>query len=277
MREFRIEEHRRPPSIRAVPLLMFAPTAGAALPEQTPNEMFPHLWGWMQTLCIWLLDLLRWLHVLIGNWGVAIIVLSVLVRLALYPFARRALLSQKRYNEAYERLKPELQQIKRDYRGGEQSERILALYKSHELSPIAGVKPLLIVMLQLPIFIALFQILEHAAELKNAPFLWIGDLSRPDQIGHLGFSIPWMGNLLSVLPIVLAITVVLAGVVVPGDQKGTPAHRKRVWGSTIMALAFLVIFYPFPAGLMIYWITNNILQFAQQLIASRSPAPVPAG
>lgn len=277
MREFRIEEHCRLLSIRAVPLLMFAPIAGAALPEQTPDEMFPHLWGWMQTLCIWLLDLLRWLHVLIGNWGLAIIVLSVLVRLALYPFARRALLSQKRYNEAYERLKPELQQIKRDYKGGEQSERILALYKSHGLSPIAGVKPLLIVMLQLPIFIALFQILEHATELKNASFLWVADLSSPDQIGQFGFSIPWMGNLLSVLPILLAVTVVLAGVLVPGNQKGTSAHRKRVWGSTVMALAFLVIFYPFPAGLMIYWITNNILQFTQQLIAGHSPARTAAG
>jgi len=277
MREFRIEEHRRLPSICAAPLLMFAPIAAASLPEQTPSEMFPHLWGWMETLCIWLLDLLRWLHALVGNWGVAIIVLSILVRLALYPFARRALLSQKRYNEAYERLKPELQQIKRDYKGGEQSERILALYKAHELSPIAGVKPLLIVMLQLPIFIALFQILEHATELKSASFLWISDLSRPDQIGQLGFSIPWMGNLLSALPVVLAVTVVLAGVVVPGDQKGTAAHRKRVWGSAAMALAFLVIFYPFPAGLMIYWITNNILQFVQQLLASRSPIRVPAG
>lgn len=256
---------------------MFGPIAGAALPKQAPNEMFPHLWGWMQALCIWLLDLLRWLHGLVGNWGVAIVVLSVLVRLALYPFARRALLSQKRYNEAYERLKPELQQIKRDYKGGEQSERILALYKSHELSPVAGVKPLLIVMLQLPIFIALFQILEHATELKDASFLWIADLSRPDQIGYFGFSIPWMGNQLSALPIVLAITVVLAGVVVPGDQKGTPAHRKRVWGSAIMAFAFLVIFYPFPAGLMVYWITNNILQFVQQLVAGHSFSRAAAG
>lgn len=259
------------------PMISFAATAPVLAIHQNAalgqTELFPHLWGWMQALCTGLLDVLHWFSGLTGSWGTAIIVLAVLVRLATYPLARRALLSQKRFNEMHERLKPELQRIKRDFKGGEQSERIIALYKEHNLSPIAGVKPLLIVMLQLPIFVALFQILEHAPMLHGAGFLWIQDLARPDQLAPLGFHIPWLGDELSLLPFVLAATVVLAGAVVPGERSGDSGHRRRLWASVAMAVAFFFGFYPFPAGLMIYWIMNNLLQFAQQIIVGLGSPP----
>ena len=229
------------------------------------RALFSGLWGWIQVLCLWLLALLRWLEAVTGNWGVAIVLVAVLVRLATYPLARHALIAQKRFNEINERLKPALKEIKSKFKGGEQSERILALYKQHGVSPMAGIKPLLIVMLQLPIFVALFQILEHAPDLHGASFLWVKDLSQPDRLFALGFDVPWMGGYFCALPFLLALSVVLAGGLAPGGRHDSN-RTKRLWISGAMALAFFVGFYPFPSGLMIYWITNNLLQLCQQLL-----------
>jgi len=231
--------------------------------------LFGGLWGWMQALCLFLLRVLETLASLTGSWGLAIILLALLVRLVLYPFARRALFEQKRFNEAHARLKPELDAIKARYRGAEQAERLDDLYRAHKLNPAAGMKPLLLVLVQLPILIALFQILLHAPDLKGVPFLGIADLSQPDRLAPLGVDLPWFGAWFNLLPFVLAATLVLGGLFVPGEHDAAAA-RKRLWVTGAMAAVFFVLFYSFPAGLVIYWIATNLLAFAQQwLVASR--------
>jgi YidC/Oxa1 family membrane protein insertase len=255
-------------------LLLPLLTARLAQAAEAPGDptLFGGLWGWMQTLCFWLLDLLRWLAGLTGNWGLAIVLVAVLVRLFAYPFARRALLAQKRFNEVQKQIAPELAAIKRDYKGGEQSERIIALYAEHQVSPLAGMKPLLIVLLQLPVFVALFQILEQAPELHGARFLWIGDLSGPDRIAGLGLHLPWFGDALNLLPFLLAASIMLAALTIPGDRDA-PGHKKRLLISGLMALSFFVGFYSFPAGLVLYWVVTNLLQVAQQwLVSARTRA-----
>lgn len=242
--------------------LATAAGVGAAVGDR---GLFSGLWEWMQVLCLWLLALLRWLEGITGNWGVAIVLVAILVRLATYPLARHALIAQKRFNEINDRLQPALRDIKSRFKGGEQSERILALYRQHHVSPMAGMKPLLIVMLQLPIFVALFQILEYAPDLHGASFLWIKDLSEPDRLFAWGFNVPWLGGYFCALPFLLALSVVVAGGLAPGGQHDS-RRKKRIWASGAMALVFFVGFYPFPAGLMIYWITNNLLQLSQQLL-----------
>lgn len=267
--------------VRAPIVLAAIFAAPGALAANAPvaagtDGLFAGLWGWMQTVCLWLLALLRWLEAVTGNWGVAIILVAVLVKVVTYPLARRALIAQKRFNEINERLKPALKEIKSKFKGGEQSERILALYKQHGVSPMAGIKPLLIVMLQLPIFIALFQILERAPDLRGASFLWIKDLSQPDRLFSLGFNVPWMGDYFCALPFLLALSVVLAGGLAPGSRHDSK-HAKRLWASGVMALVFFVGFYPFPSGLMIYWIMNNLLQLCQQLLVEFKPSRAAQG
>lgn len=230
--------------------------------------LFPGMWGWMRTLCTWLLELLRFLAGVTGNWGVAIILLAVLVRLVLYPFARRALREQKHFNEIQSILKPQLAQIKARYRGGEQAEHIEELYRAHDLSPAAGMKPLLLVLLQLPILVALFQILLHAPDLRNAGFLWIGDLSQPDHLAPLGVSMPWFGAFLNILPFALAASTMLGAFFIPGENDHAVA-RKALWIGLAMAVVFFVLFYSFPAGLVLYWIATNLLAAGQQAIVAR--------
>ncbi|MFZ2235499.1 MAG: YidC/Oxa1 family membrane protein insertase [Dokdonella sp.] len=242
--------------------------AGVLAPEAGRDVMFSGLWGWMQTLCFWLLDLLQWLAALTGNWGVAIILVAVLVRAFTYPFARRALRQQKHFNEIQAKLAPKLKEIRQTCKGGEQSERIIELYEDHNVSPSAGMKPLLMVLLQLPIFIALFQILEQAPELRGASFLWLKDLSQPDHLIAIGMQLPWFGSYLNVMPLVLAATIVLATFTAPGDGANA-ASRKRHYIAAAMAVSFFVIFYSFPAGMVLYWIMANVLHVAQQLLVAR--------
>ena len=254
--------------------------AAKAAIDATPSanehaQMFSDLWGWMRVLCFWLLDLLQWLAGLTGSWGAAIILVAVLVRLVTYPLARRALVEQKRFNETQERLKPTLAHIKQNYKGGEQAERIIELYKENKVNPAAGMKPLLIVLLQLPIFIALFQILRQAPELRNVSFLWLADLSQPDHAFALGIPLPWFGGYFNVMPLIMVATIMLAAMTAPGEAQGSSA-RKRHWITGLMALVFFIAFYSFPAGLVLYWITTNLLHVAQQLLVSApsSSAPV---
>ena len=235
---------------------------------QDPAAMFPGMWGWMRTLCTWLLDLLQFLAGTTGNWGVAIILLALLVRLALHPFARRALREQKRFNETQQTLKPLLADIKARYRGGEQAEHIEELYRAHGVSPAAGMKPLLLVLLQLPILIALFQILLHAPDLKGAGFLWIDDLSQPDRLAPLGMSLPWFGSYLNILPFALAASTMVGAFFIPGERDRA-AMRKVAWASTAMALVFFVLFYSFPAGLVLYWTATNLLAAGHQALVAR--------
>jgi YidC/Oxa1 family membrane protein insertase len=256
-----------------VGLLLACAGMAQAAESADPSAMFSGLWGWMRMLCLWLLDLLQWLAAFTHSWGAAIILLAVLVRLFTYPFARRALAEQKRFNEAHRKLEPTLREIKQQYKGGEQSERIIALYDEHGVNPMAGVKPLLIVLLQLPVFIALFQILRQAPDLHGARFLWIPDLSQPDRLFSLGTALPWFGDAFNLLPILLTATIMLSALSVPGESQHDTGRRKRLLVTGAMAAVFFVMFYSFPAGLVLYWISANLLHVVQQRLAAR-PAPV---
>jgi YidC/Oxa1 family membrane protein insertase len=226
----------------------------------------------MRVLCGWLLQLLEWLASVTGSWGLAIILLAVLVRLFMFPFARRALRSQKHFNEVQQQLKPALAEIKARYKGGEQAEHIEALYHEHGVSPAAGIKPLLLVLLQLPILIALFQILLHAPDLHGVGFIGIADLSQPDRAFALGASLPWFGGYLNILPFVLAASLLLGALFVPGEGDAAAA-RKRLWITGAMALVFFVLFYSFPSGLVLYWIVTNVLAAGQQAVVALRSDP----
>ncbi|QOC23741.1 YidC/Oxa1 family insertase periplasmic-domain containing protein [Wenzhouxiangella sp. AB-CW3] len=234
------------------------------------DVLFPGLWQWMRYLCFGLLWLLEVLFALIPSWGLAIIVLAVLVRLAMYPLARRALAGQHAFAEVQRRIQPEIAEIKQRYKGGEQSERILELYEKHDVSPLAGLKPLLIVLIQIPVFIALFHVLGQAFELREAPFLWIETLAEPDRLFSMGLSLPFFGQYFNLLPVLLAITTLMTLKLSPAPAADATAQRRQNIFLVIMALGFFLIFYPFPAGMVLYWTAANILHIAQSRLTSSS-------
>lgn len=152
--------------------------------------LLPGLWEWMRGLGFGLLWSLEAIHQMVPSWGLAIVLLAIFVRILMYPVAKRALKSQAAFADVQKKIQPEMARIKREYRGGEQSEMLLELYKMHGVSPLAGLKPLLIVAIQIPIFIALFHVLGQAYELRDAGFLWIDTLAEPDRLFSLGVDLP---------------------------------------------------------------------------------------
>jgi YidC/Oxa1 family membrane protein insertase len=188
----------------------------------------------------WLLDQL---HRVIQNWGWSIMALVLLLKIGFYWLNAKAYASmakQKAVNpkimEMRERLKDNPQQMQQE---------MMRIYREEKVNPMGGCLP---IMIQIPVFIALYSVLLATVEMRNAPWIgWIVDLSSPD---------PWY-----ILPVVMTMTTVLQTALNPAPPD--PMQAKLMW---FMPLAFSVMFFFFPAGLVLYWITNNVLSIAQQWI-----------
>lgn len=226
--------------------------------------LFPELWQWMRGLSFALLWVLEIIHSLIPSWGLAIIILAVFVRLIMYPLAQRSLKSQQEFMAVQKAMQPELVEIKKNYKGGEQSERILRLYEQHGVSPLAGLKPLFMVLIQIPIFVALFNVLGQVFELRDASFLWIDTLAEPDRLFALGFEIPLLGAYFNSLPVLMAASTLLMIGMSSSPATGGDSKKRQTWPLLLMTLGFFVLFYPFPAGMVLYWTMANVLHLIQQ-------------
>ncbi len=259
------ESHEFNFTVFAGPRSRQAVTAGEA---DFSDLLFPGLWQWMRYLCFGLLWLLEVLFALIPSWGLAIITLALLVRLAMYPLAKRALAGQHAFAEVQRRIQPEIAEIKQRYKGGEQSERVLQLYEKHGVSPLAGLKPLLIVLVQIPVFIALFHVLGQAFELREASFLWIDTLAEPDRLFSFGFELPLFGAYFNLLPVLLAATTLMTLKLSPAPAADAAAQRRQNVFLVIMALGFFLVFYPFPSGMVLYWTAANLLHIAQSRLSA---------
>ncbi len=232
--------------------------------------LFPELWQWMRSLSFALLGMLGFLHGLIPSWGLAIIVLAVGVRLLMYPLAQRSLKSHLVFMAVQKAMKPELTEIKKNYKGGEQSERILQLYEQHGVSPLAGLKPLLMILLQIPIFVALFNVLGQVFELREASFLWIDTLAEPDRLFALGFEVPLLGSYFNLLPVLMALSTFLMMVMSAPPTSDGDVEKRQLWPMLLMTVSFFVLFYTFPAGMVLYWTMANFLHMMQQWIVGLS-------
>ncbi len=200
-------------------------------------------YGWLTILAkplYWLLDKL---HSFINNWGWSIVALVLLLKAAFYWLNAKAYASMAKMKavnpkitEMRERLKDNPQQMQQE---------MMRIYREEKVNPMGGCFP---IMIQIPVFIALYWVLLSSVEMRNAPWvLWIHDLSSPD---------PYF-----ILPLVMTLTTVLQTALNPAPPD--PLQAKMMW---FMPLAFSVMFFFFPAGLVLYWITNNILSIAQQWI-----------
>jgi YidC/Oxa1 family membrane protein insertase len=227
--------------------------------------LFSGLWDWMRVLCLVIMHVLQFIQQIIGSWGIAIIILAILVRIAVYPIAKKAILAQKKFALTQARIQPELQNIRQNYKGGEQSERILQLYESHQVSPLAGLKPLLIVLIQVPIFVALYHLLGQTFELRDASFLWIKSLAEPDQLFSLGIDLPLLGSYFNLLPVLMSLTTLLSIKLAPASETSTTTRQSI--STALMGLGFFLLFYSFPSGMVLYWTVANILQVTHQKLA----------
>jgi YidC/Oxa1 family membrane protein insertase len=217
-------------------------------------------WGWFEWFMRPIFDLLNWLFKQIGNFGVAIICLTLIVRLLMYPIADKQFKSMA----AMRRVQPKMKALQERWKDDKprMQQEILKLYQEEKINPAAGCLPIL---LQIPIFYALYKVLMVAVEMRHQPFaLWIRDLSAPDHLtpvnlfGLLDFTPP-LFLAIGVLPILLGITMWLQFKLNP--QQLDPTQQQIF---AIMPWAMIFLMAPFASGLQLYWVTSNVLTILQQ-------------
>lgn len=231
--------------------------------------LYSSLWFWLQWICLGLFYLLGYIVMVVPSWGFAIILLSLAIGIAMTPLNRIAERYQQEVNETEARIAPELQRIKKKYKGQKQSEKILALYKEQEVHPLYSLKGMLGIVLLIPVFIGAFNMLAENIHLLNAPFLWMTDLSRPDSLFQLPFRLPFFGAEFNLLPFLMTGISVAASALHQPSTQNPELRRKQVINMTLMAVLFFVLFYTFPAGMVLYWTTNNLISVTKSLWARR--------
>jgi YidC/Oxa1 family membrane protein insertase len=200
------------------------------------------------------------LYKLIPNYGVVIILLSVFTKVLFYRLTHKSFKSMKDMQD----LQPKLQALKEKYKDDRQkvSQETMRLYKEAGVNPLGGCLPLL---LQMPVFIALFSVLKFTIEVRGAHFFgWITDLAHQDVLTYLPFALPVIGREVSVLPLLMGAAMVLQTKFGGGSMTpGAVSNQPKVF-SYMLPIVFTVIFYKMPSGLVLYWFVNNILTIAQQ-------------
>jgi len=211
-----------------------------------------------------LLHLLRGLGAILSNPGLAIMALALSVKLLLLPLTTLAERLQEQVNATQARLQPGIEAIRAAHRGEERTREIWAFYRAEGVHPLYTLKSLLGVAIQLPVFVAVFDMLAEDFNLYQAPFLWIADLSQPDHLISLPFCVPFFGCYLNLLPFLMS-TVSLAALLRFQSPVLTPGLARRQRRTLmVMTLAFFLLFYTFPAGMVLYWTSTNAVQVLMQ-------------
>jgi len=222
--------------------------------------------GWFDFLARPALWLLKFLYNYTGNYGIAIILVTVLQKIAFHPLTHKSMKSM----QAMQAVQPKIQAIQERYKNNPQKkqEETMALYRKHGVNPMGGCLPMLA---QIPIFIALYNALSSSVEMWQAQFLWIRDLTQPDSLFTVTL---WGGHAISANLLAL-----LMGVSMWVQQKMSPTTgdpRQAQMMLWMMPIIFTFMFWSFPSGLVLYWLVNNILQVGQQWLINRGPARPPA-
>ena len=231
--------------------------------------LYSGLWFWLRWICFGLFYLLAWIQSMVPAWGWAIMLLSLMVHLLMLPLSRVADRLQQRVHATEARLEPELSRIRQEHRGEEQVKKILAWYKDQRVHPLYSLKSILGVALVIPVFIGAFDMLAENIHLLDTGFLWIEDLSQPDALMQLPFTIPFFGAELNILPFLMTGLSVWASVLHRPRAMSTDVRRRQVRNMLLLALAFFILFYTFPAGMVLYWTTNNLIAVCKGAWASR--------
>jgi YidC/Oxa1 family membrane protein insertase len=215
--------------------------------------------GWFSWFCKVLLWTLNALHRVIPNYGIAIILLTAIVRVVFWPVTRKSTESMKKMQD----IQPEVAKLKEKFKNDQQkmNQAVMILYKQHNVNPMMGCLPML---LQIPVFFALYVVLRSAVELRFASFLWIRDLSEPE--GLLAGSIPLVGDL-NILPLLMTATMIWQQHLTP--TSGDPQQKKIMM---LMPVFFLFLFYGMPSALNLYWTVSQLLAIAQLLHQQKKPA-----
>lgn len=228
--------------------------------------VFHNSYSFMRALYLFLTDVLNWIYRMVGNYGVAIIVLTILVRILVFPLAQHSLRIQAKTMAEQAKIKPYIDAINEKYKNNpqEKNRQIWKVYQEHGISPFAPLRGCFPLLLQLPIFFGLYRVCNDTIDLQGAHFLWIRDLSQPDHLFAFGTAIPFFGwTHFNLLPILMALTQFIATRIsmarVPVQD---PTQKQMMY---MMPAIMAVMLYTMPSGLMLYWNVSNVWQIFQTM------------
>lgn len=215
-----------------------------------------------------LISALRLFYKITRNWGVAIILLTILINIVLLPLTKKSYKSM----QEMQILQPKIEKLRQECKNNPQKlqKETMELYKKYKVNPMAGCLPMI---LQMPIFIALYQGLMHSIELRGAKFLWIRDLSIPENV-RLPFTLPLIGNTINILPILMLVAMFfqqrLSTKMTSMAQTDEQRQQQKIM-AIMMTVMFGFIFYNFPSGLVLYWFGNTVIMTGFQMFFSKTP------
>jgi YidC/Oxa1 family membrane protein insertase len=210
--------------------------------------------GWFDIIAKPMLAALKLIYSAVGNYGVAIIIITILVKFLFWPLTAKSYKSMKQM----QKLQPQIKKLREKYKNDKQrmNQEVMQMYKTYKVNPMGGCLPMLV---QIPVFIAFYKVLYGSIELRHAPFmLWINDLSAPDRL-FPDLGIPYVGGI-PVLTLLMGASMFLQQKMTPATM-GDPTQQKMMM---LMPIVFTFIFIQFPAGLVLYWLVNNLLSIGQQ-------------
>ncbi|MBU1122007.1 MAG: membrane protein insertase YidC [Candidatus Omnitrophota bacterium] len=213
-------------------------------------------YGFFHGVGIVLMKLLYFFHCLTKSWGLSVILLAASVYCLLFPFTMKSTKAMKRMQE----LQPEIEALKQKYKDNPQkmNKETMKMYKDYKINPLGGCLPL---VFQFPVFIALYQVLLRSIELKGESFLWIKDLSLPDRAFTLPFTVPFLGNYINILPICIIIISLFQQKFTTSSSSSSDQKKMGLFFAVFIG----VIFYKFPACLVLYWFVQNAATLLYQM------------
>ncbi|MBE7445741.1 MAG: membrane protein insertase YidC [Planctomycetia bacterium] len=223
-------------------------------------------YGWFTVISKLLLAFLNAVYHVIPNYGVSIILLTIIIKAILFPLTRKSQVSMFRMQQ----LQPMITQLKEKYKHDKQrmGKEQMLLFKKYGANPMSGCLPM---VLQLPVFFALFRTLQLSFEMRQAPFVfWINDLSMPDTLLLLPFSIPFLGNALNILPLIMTCASFVQMKVTPKAPAIDPQAQMQQKMMSFMPIMFAFILYHMPSGLTVYWTTSTIFSIIEGIIIRKT-------
>jgi len=218
-------------------------------------------YGWFDIIAQPLLKCLKFFNRFTHNYGVDIIILTILIKLLFWPLTHKSYVSMQQMKK----LQPKMQKIREKYKDDKEkmNQEIMQMYRTHKVNPVGGCLPMI---LQIPVFFALYRVLYSALAIRHAPFmLWINDLAAPDRL-YVGINIPYLGGL-PVLTLLMGVSMFFQQKMSP--TTGDPRQEKMM---LMMPVVFTFFFINFPSGLVLYWLVNNILSIGQQYYINKKAA-----
>ena len=216
-----------------------------------------------------LLMILGLFYHLFHSYGIAIICLTLVIKLCLFPLTRKQQIAMQKYQQQMRKFQPQLKKLQDKYKSDKQklNQEVMNLYKEHGINPIplGGCLP---IFLQLPIFIGLYQALYYSLSLRQAPFLWISDLAQPDRLFQFGASVWGLGDYFNLLPVLMTVVWIAQQSLAPKPEDPQMQQQQKMF--MFMSVFFAFLLYNVAAGLVLYWLVMNLFSIVEQLIIKKA-------